>query len=155
MCCSKWGYCGTTKEFCSDKKVTRLSCIVPTKLNRVVGYYEGWASRRTCQAFQPEDVPNSVYTHLNFAFAGIDLATFQVVPAEAGDVVLYSRLTALKKRDPSLKVFIAIGGWAFNDPGPTANTFSQLAASPANQAVFIRSLISFMSTYRFDGVDID
>lgn len=36
-----------------------------------------------------------------------------------------------------------------------ATTFSQLAASTANQAKFFASLISFLSTYNFDGVDID
>lgn len=38
---------------------------------------------------------------------------------------------------------------------PTATTFSDLAGSAANQLAFSNSLISFMSTYGFDGVDID
>lgn len=42
-----------------------------------------------------------------------------------------------------------------NDPGPTAATFSQLAASSTNQAQFFSSLLSFLATYGFDGVDID
>ena len=43
-----------------------------------------------------------------------------------------------------------------NDPDqPTAKTFSQLAASPAAQKEFFSSLVNFMSTYGFDGVDID
>ncbi|KAK1540495.1 hypothetical protein CPAR01_06484 [Colletotrichum paranaense] len=57
--------------------------------------------------------------------------------------------------DPGLKVFIAIGGWTFNDPGPTTRTFSDLAASVTKQKAFIESLMSFMSTYGFDGVDLD
>lgn len=40
------------------------------------------------------------------------------------------------------------------NPSP-ATTFSDLARSPANQAKFFASLISFLSTYDFDGVDID
>jgi GH18 family chitinase len=43
-----------------------------------------------------------------------------------------------------------------NDPDqPTATTFSDLAASTANQQKFFSSLISFMSQYGFDGVDVD
>lgn len=61
----------------------------------------------------------------------------------------------LKKLQPDLKVFIAIGGWTFNDPGATATTFSDLAGSTANQNAFFTSLTSFLSTYDFDGVDID
>ncbi len=44
--------------------------------------------------------------------------TFEIVPADANDAALYTRLTALKKQDPSLKVYISVGGWGLNDPGP-------------------------------------
>jgi chitinase len=70
-------------------------------------------------------------------------------------VNLYKRIMLLKQRGPKLKVYIAIGGWAFNDPGATATTFSDLAASVPRQRVFLESLLSFMSTYGFDGIDVD
>ncbi|KAJ4178860.1 hypothetical protein NW755_012882 [Fusarium falciforme] len=124
-------------------------------MRRVVGYIEGWASTRPCDKFGPSDIPDGVYTHINFAFASIDPKTFQIVPASSNDPALYRELTLKKKIDPNLKVFIAIGGWAFNDPGPTVTTFSDIARSEANQRTFIKSLISFMATYGFDGVDID
>ncbi|TPX21792.1 hypothetical protein DIZ76_015755 [Coccidioides immitis] len=54
-----------------------------------------------------------------------------------------------------LRVNIALGGWTFNDPGPTASTFSDLARSEENQKKCFKSLISFMATYDFDGVDLD
>lgn len=53
-----------------------------------------------------------------------------------------------------MKVFISVGGWAFND-GPNKDTFSNMVSSEDNQRSFIKSLISFMNTYNFDGVDID
>jgi GH18 family chitinase len=121
-----------------------------------VGYYEAWASNRPCNVFVPEQLPLGVYTHLNFAFATIDPVTFEVLPASTQDVAMYKRVTFLKKRDPDLKVFIAIGGWTFNDEGTkTRTTFSDMARSEQNQQAFIKSLISFMSTYDFDGVDLD
>jgi GH18 family chitinase len=61
----------------------------------------------------------------------------------------------LKQQDAKLKIYIAVGGWAFNDPGPTATTFSDLAASVPRQKIFMESLLSFMSTYGFDGIDLD
>lgn len=156
VCCSKFGFCGIDQAHCGDTKVARPSCAASGQtITRVVGYYEGWAARRSCDAYTPENIPPGVYSHLNFAFAGIDPATFRVVPADPGDVALYSRLTKLKKFDPDLKVSIAIGGWAFNDPGATASVFTNLVASEANQRTFFASLISFMDTYGFDGVDID
>lgn len=43
-----------------------------------------------------------------------------------------------------------------NDPDqPTAATFSKLAGSREVQGAFFSSLLSFLSTYGFDGVDID
>lgn len=156
VCCSKHGFCGTTKDFCGSKKVKRPSCSVNDQgFDRVVGYYEGWSSARPCNRFYPEQLPVGVYTHLNYAFASIDPESFEVIPSLSSDVEMYKRVTNLKKADPDLKVFIAIGGWTFNDPGPTATTFSDIARSEANTKRFAKSLISFMSTYDFDGVDLD
>ncbi|KLO78838.1 Uncharacterized protein LW93_4159 [Fusarium fujikuroi] len=155
VCCSKHGYCGTTKDFCGKRTVNRPSCSARGPMHRVVGYIEGWASTRSCDKYSPSNIPDGVYTHINFAFASIDPKTFQIVPASSKDPQLYRELVRKKKIDPNLKVFIAIGGWAFNDPGPTITTFSDIARSDANTRVFIKSLISFMSTYDFDGVDID
>jgi GH18 family chitinase len=124
-------------------------------MDRVVGYYEGWSTRRPCHAFWPEQIPLGVYSHINFAFATIDPDTYQVLPSDKRDVDLYSRLTSLKTYDKDLKVMIAIGGWTFNDPGRTGTVFSDLAASEEKQDKFITSLISFMSTHDFDGIDLD
>ncbi|RKK91707.1 hypothetical protein BFJ68_g16130 [Fusarium oxysporum] len=155
VCCSKHGYCGTTKDFCGKKTVNRPSCSAKGPMHRVVGYIEGWASTRSCDRYSPSDIPDGVYTHINFAFASIDPKTFQIIPASSKDPQLYRELARKKKIDPNLKIFIAIGGWAFNDPGPTITTFSDIARSDANTRTFIKSLISFISTYDFDGVDID
>ncbi|PYH80405.1 class V chitinase [Aspergillus uvarum CBS 121591] len=158
VCCSKYGFCGTTEEFCGEKKVKRPSCGTSGKtgkLQRVVGYYEGWAFKRVCQAFWPEQIPSGVYTHLNYAFATIDPDTFEVLPPTALEAGMMKRLTSLKQDDAGLRVNIAIGGWSFNDPGATASIFTELAASEANQRKFFKSLTSFLATYDFDGVDID
>ncbi|OBT81895.1 hypothetical protein VE02_09580, partial [Pseudogymnoascus sp. 03VT05] len=117
--------------------------------------YEGWADRRGCDSFPPSQIPLGVYTHINFAFASIDPVTFQIRIGEPSDIKLYKQVTLLKIQQPDLKVFIAIGGWTFNDPGPTQTTFSDLARSTDNQNKFFISLSSFLSTYGFDGVDID
>ncbi|CAN9123838.1 unnamed protein product [Alternaria alternata] len=140
----------TTEDFCGDKKVDHKVCSKNNGNARIVGYYEGWAPNRPCNVFWPEDIPIGLYTHINFAFATIDPKTFKVAPSSKTDVDLYKRLMLHKQKDPGLKVFIAIGGWTFNDPGPTATTFSDLAASVPRQKTFIDSLLSFMSTYGFD-----
>lgn len=62
---------------------------------------------------------------------------------------------ALKKKDPNLKIYLALGGWTFNDPGATNTTFSILADSVPRQNAFMGSLMSFMTTHGFDGLDLD
>ncbi|KAE8378083.1 glycoside hydrolase superfamily [Aspergillus bertholletiae] len=153
----KHGYTGITEEFCGNKKVTKPLANFNgyTPLNRIVGYYEGWSRKRNCHTFFPEQIPLGMYTHLNYAFATIDPETFEVKLASSGEENLVRCLARLKTQDPYLKVSIAIGGWAYNDPGPTQTTFSDLAASQDAQKKFFESLISFLSTYSLDGVDID
>lgn len=68
---------------------------------------------------------------------------------------LHQRVTALKQKQNGLEVWISLGGWSFNDPGPTATTFSNLARSSSAQDAFFKSLISFLVNNNFDGVDLD
>ncbi|KAK5678311.1 hypothetical protein LTS10_009483 [Elasticomyces elasticus] len=66
------------------------------------------------------------------------------------DVRLYAEFTHLKKDNPALRTFISIGGW---DAGGAV--FSSMASTPDNRAAFISSLMAFLRTYAFDGVDLD
>ncbi|RFU25496.1 hypothetical protein B7463_g10848, partial [Scytalidium lignicola] len=155
VCCSQFGFCGTTTDFCGTATVAEPSCSGTSSFGRAIGYYEGWSTTRPCDQMAPEDIPIGAYTHLNYAFLSIDPNSFEIVPASSEEEPLYSRFTALKNLKPGLKTWLSIGGWSFNDPGPTQTTFSQLAASSSAQATFFSSLLSFMSTHGFDGVDLD
>ena len=104
----------------------------------------------------PEGIPVGAYSHLNYAFAFVDPNSFEVAPMADADKALYRRFTGLKDSNPGLQTWISIGGWSMNDPDqPTHDTFSDLAGSSDAQRKFFNSLLSFMSTYGFDGVDID
>lgn len=147
-----------TPEFCGDKKVPRPTCNAATHpIGRVIGYYyEGWAVHRVCKRMIPENIPMGVYTHINFAFGSIDPVTFEAIPASAGDTDLWRRVISLKRLDPNLRIWLAIGGWTFNDDNqPTRTTFSDIVLSPQNSLTFIRSIIKLLVTYGFDGVDLD
>lgn len=104
----------------------------------------------------PEGIPTGAYTHLNFAFAFVDPTSFEIAPMQETDVPLYTRFTGLKASNTGLQTWISVGGWSMNDADqPTAKTFSQLAASDSAQSAFFKSLLNFMATYGFDGVDMD
>ncbi|DAA74181.1 TPA_exp: putative Class V chitinase [Trichophyton benhamiae CBS 112371] len=156
VCCSKFGFCGTTSEFCGGATVVSPNCgNGKSAHSRVIGYYEGWNLQRPCGVMKPEDIPLGYYTHINFAFALIDPHSFRIASMDPQTGSLYQRVTALKDHQSDLQVWIAIGGWAMNDPGPTRTTFSDLAASESRQDAFFESLITFMLNNGFDGVDID
>ncbi|CAK7207307.1 hypothetical protein SEUCBS139899_010117 [Sporothrix eucalyptigena] len=74
---------------------------------------------------------------------------------DANSASLYSRFTNLKSNKPGLQTFISVGGWSFTDPGPTQKAFTNMVKSAGNRATFIKNIINFMSTYGFDGVDLD
>jgi len=116
---------------------------------RTIGYYESWSYTRTCDTWTPEAIDPTKWTHLNYAFALIG-SDFRISQMNSFDTQLYPRFTGLKSQNPSLKAFISVGGWSAG-----GQIFSQMCSSSGNRNTFIQSLIAFMSTYGFDGVDID
>lgn len=158
VCCSDFGFCGTTSEFCGDETVARPSCDVDSQsITRVIGYYNSAAATRSCGGMTPFGFPQGVYSHVYFAFGTIDPDTFEVLPASSNDEQLYTELASLQGRDLGQEMWLSIGGWTFSDAGePTATTFSDLAGADITyQNVFFASLNLFMMTWGFTGVDID
>ena len=95
-------------------------------------------------------------THLLYGFAGLNGNTITVgepwidTDPSNPDGQLYSKVVALKKQNPALKVMISSGG-----AGTSASVFSTLASSTANINTFVSSVVSFMKKYAFDGFDLD
>ncbi|KAE8131505.1 hypothetical protein BDV38DRAFT_290072 [Aspergillus pseudotamarii] len=132
VCCSDFGFCGTTEEFCGNKTVTRPS-------------------------YDPRSYPTGCLLAYLLRFVSIDPDTFEVIPAVQGDKQLYPQLEALQARDLGQELWLSIGGWDFSDDGqPMVTTFSDLVgADTKKQNVFFSSLTNFMATWGFTGVDID
>ncbi|KAI4591932.1 hypothetical protein KJ359_012063 [Pestalotiopsis sp. 9143b] len=157
VCCSDFGFCGTTSDFCKGVVVSSPECDISagSSNGRTIGYYEGWNSQRSCGTMTPNEIPKGYYTHLFFSFSLPNPETFRLEPMDSDTGSLYGSVSALKDTQPDLQVWIAIGGWAMNDPGAWRTTFSDLAASESAQDEFFESLITFMAAKGYDGVDID
>ncbi|KAA8652731.1 uncharacterized protein ATNIH1004_001636 [Aspergillus tanneri] len=169
VCCSEFGFCGTTPEFCDASQGCQSNCgspaIPPGKsakpvTNKVIGYYEAWSARRECYPFPPAAIPIEGLTHLNFAFAYIDPSTFEVIPMD--DITPSSLFTqtadvrTFQSGVSTLEVFVSLGGWTFSDNGTaTQPTFGKIASTEANRQRFANNMVKFMKKYGFDGVDID
>lgn len=166
VCCGKWGFCGMTDDYCEkeDHGATggcQSNCDQPgpkdkaDSQDRVVGYYEAWRADSACQGMGLNDIPVSSLTHLYFSFGSITPDTYSIAPMNGIPGSLLSDFTNLKKKNPALKTVIAIGGWTFNDPGPTQKVFSTMVGSARTRETFIDNLFSFLREYAFDGVDFD
>ncbi|KAJ6600740.1 hypothetical protein B0H10DRAFT_2230831 [Mycena sp. CBHHK59/15] len=162
-CCSAFGFCGLTDEFCHTSvhpqplHIKLLHATLPScgtgRTMRNIGYYAGWADRRPCGVIAPNQIDWSGYTHAHFAFAVISQASeIALASADAG---LLQQLVAQKSANPALKVLIAVGGWDFSEGDPTRNVFSVMIGSAATRAAFIASAKTFLTTYELDGIDID
>lgn len=76
---------------------------------------------------------------------------FEIID-ESGDIVHCTSF--LKTSYPGLRINVAIGGWAFNDP-PTHDYFSDMASTRSNRQKLMFSLVAYLEKYGLDGVDIE
>ncbi|KAG4435143.1 hypothetical protein IFR05_009375 [Cadophora sp. M221] len=167
VCCSQFGFCGMTEEFCkkTDDEETscQSNCDQPGSggsdgdvQSLIVGYYEAWNYAKNCIGMRWDDIPVNSLTHLNFAFGYITPGNFEITGMDDLSSDLFSDLTKLKSKNTALKTMVALGGWTFNDNNTvTQPVFSDMVSSEANRSKFIDNLFSFLRNYGFDGVDFD
>ncbi|XP_050673657.1 probable chitinase 2 [Leptidea sinapis] len=124
----------------------------------VVCYVATWAVYRSGDGkFELSDLDPSLCTHLIYSFAGLDesshsiksLDPWQDLEKDYGRAG-YKRIVALKETYPHLKVTVAIGGW-----NEGSEKYSNMAADPELRAKFIQSVLYFLDTNKFDGLDLD
>lgn len=105
----------------------------------VIAYYSGNATdidRYNVQAL----------SHIIYSFALLKNNQLHV-SAAAGRIL--KKLVSLKKKNPRLKVALAVGGW-----GGCA-TCSDVFAVAAGREAFAQSVLAILRQYRLDGIDID
>ncbi|KAJ7247043.1 hypothetical protein C8J57DRAFT_1523257 [Mycena rebaudengoi] len=142
-CCSPFGFCGITSEFCepstngdpclSNCGYATLPTCDGSQMTRSVGYYAGWAAKRSCNAVKVSQLDLASLTHVIYAFAVIkEDGTIGFDDSSNAD-----RLKELvTKADTRTNVLVAVG-------------------RSANRATFIVSAKAFISTYKIAGIDID
>ncbi|OBT62696.1 hypothetical protein VE03_07107 [Pseudogymnoascus sp. 23342-1-I1] len=171
VCCSAYGFCGTTTDFCTQTDDEDSSCqsncgfpVEPSCSSndvskKVIGYYESWSTTRKCDSWRPGDIAANSLTHLNFAFALFKeyKGDWEIYFDQSGSEDIYdliSEFIDLKQTNPGLSCFLSIGGWAFND-GDTASYWSDMASTEAGRKSWSNSVLQTVMQYGFDGVDLD
>nr|BAP90827.1 chitinase [Prionace glauca] len=129
--------------------VVLLVCLELGSAYRLVCYFTNWAQYRPGQGkYMPENVDPCLCTHLIYAFAG--MRSNQISTYEWDDVKLYHEFNSLKNKNKDLKTLLSVGGWNFG-----TQKFSAMVSSAGTRQVFIKSVISFLRGYEFDGLDVD
>ncbi|KAL9131782.1 MAG: hypothetical protein Q9217_000387 [Psora testacea] len=167
VCCSQFGFCGVTEEFCKKGKDKdegcQSGCEQPDSgasggdvQSRVIEYYKSWAHDSECRGIPFDKIPVEGLTHLYFSFGYISPNDFKNIPMDTQKESLFSDFTDLKKKNCALKTVVALGGWTFNDNGTEFQpVFSNMVSSANNRAKFISNLLIFLRENSFDGVDFD
>jgi chitinase len=98
-------------------------------------------------ALQLGDIDARSLTRVNYAFANIENG--RMVTGFAKDQENFAFLESLKQQNPSLTVLVSVGGWLWS------TNFSDVSLTPQSRAVFIQSVMNFLTRYNLDGLDID
>ncbi|XP_073965066.1 probable chitinase 10 [Choristoneura fumiferana] len=138
------------------KEALKTTTLPPGKA--VVCYVASWATYRVEAAkYDIDDLEPGHCTHLIYSFARLDEATMSIKSMDPWQDIQkwngqagYKGFVAMKQRYPDLKVTLSIGGWLEG-----SLKFSKMAASRQNRRTFIQSVVTYLDTYKFDGLDLD
>ncbi|CAI5495064.1 unnamed protein product [Closterium sp. Naga37s-1] len=139
LCCSQWGWCGSTVDHCGANCLSQCSpppvtspsppasgSPTPSSALKRMAYFGSWGNRAA--------IPAAKLTHVFYAFASINPTTYKVVSSNAAvevDGGLYKLFnTDLKRANPAIKTLLSIGGAA---AGTTV--FGNAASSSATRSV--------------------
>lgn len=107
---------------------------------RVVGYYSG-------RTIPVDSFETSKLTHLIFCFGGLKGNRFHI--HSAIDSATIRRMVALKKKQPSLKVMLSLGGWG------GCQTCSDVFNTAKGRKEFAASVNAITAYFHTDGIDLD
>lgn len=168
-CCSRYGWCGTTDEYCGYKCQTEFgrcniefntgnkkgknivnmnsssveSLCEDSKLSKkIIIYYPEWKYFD----YPPEEIPFNKITHVNYAFAEINKNDFSL---EYDSSKFLELIETAHDKNPDIKVLLSIGGWT------GSKYYSKMTSSSSNRSKFVKSVKRMLEASDADGIDID
>lgn len=112
---------------------------------RTIGYYSYDLFEEPLEKLQTDKL-----THIMYAF---------LIPQKDGSVLPLAeeenaRQLIKKAHNDNCKVYIAVGGWSYNDI-PLQSAFEEAAKTPETRKKLVESIIGVVEDYGFDGVELD
>lgn len=112
-----------------------------------VCYVTNWSRYRTGEAkFEIEYIDPFMCSHIIYAYATVNDQKPEIIPVQKEDIEHYRELTLLKQRNPDLKLSIRLGG--------KSSQYTRHLKRSKSAKQLVRSLMWYMTTYGFDGVDV-
>lgn len=112
---------------------------------RIIGYYSGDLFEEPLENLQTDKL-----THIMYAFL-IPQADGSVLPLAEDENV---RQLIEKAHNDNCEVFIAVGGWSYNNV-PLQSAFEQACSTSETRDKLVNSIVSIVEDYGFDGVELD
>lgn len=106
-----------------------------------------------------ENIDATLCTHLVYGFAKLESNRIEAFDPwldlnkdePGGGLDAFSRFTSgLKRKNPSVKTLIAVGGW-----NEGSEKYSAMASNDTSRNTFVDSVVRFLNKYEFDGLDVD
>jgi len=112
---------------------------------KVIGYYSGSLFNEPIEKLQSDKL-----THIIYAF---------LIPQEDGTLIALEKPDQLRElveraHNDGAKVFIALGGWSYQEK-PLVTVFESVAASDEKRALLVKNVCSLAKEYKLDGVELD
>ncbi len=110
------------------------------KTFRVIGYFSG-------NTLPPDSFETNKLTHLIFCFCHLEGNRLAI--ANAGDSAIIQRMVNLKKKQPTLRVMLSLGGWG------GCESCSRVFATKTGRNEFAASVKALSDFFHTDGIDLD
>lgn len=117
-----------------------IFCQSPSNPMAVIAYYMGDGNDIT-------NYKTDKLTHIIFSF--LHLKGNQLAVDNAGDSLAITKLVALKKTNPSIKIIVSLGGWG------GCKTCSDVFKTERGRREFAESTLKIFKEYNVDGLDLD
>ena len=121
---------------------------------KIISYIRTWELRKENGKrvfWKADDINGELLTDLNIAFAEIRNGSEIFISStewKDGFFDLFDQIAELKRKYPSLKANLSIGGWGVDG-------FSDVAYYENSRNAFVNNVMEWVEEYGFDGVDID
>lgn len=154
-CCSEYGFCGTTADFCATKQSTTgapgttgcfSNCNVGTLPTRKASTYNRviyWMDTVGSLQYTPSQI-NSKYNLVHYAFATIGNDFSISVGSGFSD---FQKISAKK--------ILTLGGGGGSSSDSIGGIFRTIISTAANQKAFSDKVVKFVNDNNLDGVNFD